>query len=302
MVGRRHKDFRSGDLNEELGILLLKGLAAVAPVPRPEDIGFDAIATLLLEGPKDFLIAANSFYVQFKSSADRKVKYQDHEVRWLEGLKLPFFIGSVRKADSAIDLYAAHRLSQVLIESQYEEIELVLDPENKVFFGVEPKTEDATGQGRRVNIGPPLLSWSSMDLAKPEFARRACPFLKVYLEAEQRNIDYRRIRYIEVISWITNEEPRCNQGSIHYQNISQEEILRVLRSTAPHIWALSTRAWLTNDRSALELVVKLIDFMRRSGFDPDPNGICHSNLTHWDQRAIPSDLLLAKKQSSEKGQ
>jgi hypothetical protein len=47
MAGRRWEDFRSGNWNEELGFLLLKSIAAVAAVPRQEDFGIDAIATLL---------------------------------------------------------------------------------------------------------------------------------------------------------------------------------------------------------------------------------------------------------------
>ncbi|NLS91164.1 MAG: hypothetical protein GXX96_03150 [Planctomycetaceae bacterium] len=46
MPGRRRSSFRSGDLAEHLGLLLLKGIAAVAEVARPEDVGLDAIATL----------------------------------------------------------------------------------------------------------------------------------------------------------------------------------------------------------------------------------------------------------------
>jgi len=291
VAGRRYKDFRSGDLNEELGILLLKGVAAVAPVTRPEDVGIDAVATLLREGPGDFLTAENPFYVQFKSSSTKIVKYQEHEVRWLEGLKLPFFIGSVRKAESVIDLYAAHRLSQVLLEKKYKTIELFLDPENKTYLGIDPNTEEITDERRRVNIGPPLLTWSTQDFAKPEFLRDASICLKQYLDAEQKNIDFRGIRYLDIIRWETGKPPWCNQGGMHYQNICQDEILNVFRSMTPHITALSLQAWMTNDRSAMELVVQLIDYMRRTGFDPDPNGIYHSKLANWDQLAIPIDVL-----------
>ena len=42
----RDRNLRSGDLHEELGIFLLKGVALVAPVPRQEDVGNDAFATL----------------------------------------------------------------------------------------------------------------------------------------------------------------------------------------------------------------------------------------------------------------
>ena len=47
MPGRQNTNFRSGNLTEYFGMLLLKGIAAVADVPRPEDFGLDAIATLL---------------------------------------------------------------------------------------------------------------------------------------------------------------------------------------------------------------------------------------------------------------
>ena len=47
MPGRIKSSFRYGNLAEHLGLLLLKGIAAVADVTRPEDVGLDAIATLL---------------------------------------------------------------------------------------------------------------------------------------------------------------------------------------------------------------------------------------------------------------
>ena len=36
---RRGKNFRSGDLAEQLGLYLLQSMALVAPVPRTEDVG-----------------------------------------------------------------------------------------------------------------------------------------------------------------------------------------------------------------------------------------------------------------------
>jgi hypothetical protein len=218
MAGRRHKHFRSGDLNEELGILLLKGIAAVANVARPEDVGIDAIATLLRNGPNDMLIAENSFYVQFKSSSHRKLTFADHEVRWLEQLRLPFFIGSVRKADSAIDLYPTHRLSQVILEAKYSEIHLFLDEKRHLH-------ED--GGARRINIGPPLLSWSINDLVDRNFSELAFSVLKPYLDAEERNILYREVRYVETISWETGKPPKAesSRGFMRTTNSTEEFVL-----------------------------------------------------------------------------
>jgi len=275
MAGRRHKDFRSGDLNEELGVLLIKGVAAVATVPRPEDVGVDAVATLLRDAENDLLIAENSFYIQFKSASDRKVKYADHEVRWLESLKLPFFIGSIRKPDSAIDLYPTHRLSQAMLEMQHKEVHLFLDTK---------KEGDAGRDVRYLNIGPPLLTWSTHDLANAEFAPHAYSVLKPYLEAEQRNIEYRGIRYLETIRWETGKPPKCEQSQMLFQSTgSDDEILRVFRSMAPHVHALGARAFSSKDQHGMEIVLWLIDYMRGHGFDPDPNGTYALLYKNWDQ-------------------
>src|SRR5437868_973227 len=127
MTGRRGKNLRSGDLKEELGVLLLKGFCVVATVERPEDVGLDGVATLLRE-EKGLLYAENSFYVQFKSKSVRSVRYKGEEVRWLKNLKLPLFIGSVSIEDGSIELFCTHRVSQIMAEMEHPIIQLNLDP------------------------------------------------------------------------------------------------------------------------------------------------------------------------------
>ncbi len=146
MAGRRPGGIRSGDLNEELGILLLKSFATVASVPRPEDTGIDAVATLLRKDPKNLLIAENSFFVQLKSYSGRTVEYANHEVDWVKNLKLPFFIGSVCKEQASIDLYSTHRLTEFLINVAPPLIRLHLDQ------GSEQRMSAAVWD---VYIGPP---------------------------------------------------------------------------------------------------------------------------------------------------
>ena len=45
--GARGKNLRSGDLAEQLGLFMLQHVAIVVPMPRTEDIGIDAVVTLL---------------------------------------------------------------------------------------------------------------------------------------------------------------------------------------------------------------------------------------------------------------
>jgi hypothetical protein len=140
MAGQRHKDYRSGDINEELGILLLKGLCAVAAVPRPEDTGVDAICTVLLEGPRDILVAKNSFYVQFKSKSVDPVEFKPHEIEWLRSLELPFFIGSIDPGDSSIELYPMHALNNLFLGKD--------PPELNVFLKKDGNGDEGRKRGR----------------------------------------------------------------------------------------------------------------------------------------------------------
>ena len=81
--GRLHGDFRSGNLAENLGLLLLKGAAAVAEVPRSEDVGVDAVGTLLRRDSDGNHYAEDTFVVQLKSESARTLEYRDHAVEWL---------------------------------------------------------------------------------------------------------------------------------------------------------------------------------------------------------------------------
>lgn len=274
MPGRRLESFRSGDLNEELGILLLKGIAAVASVPRPEDFGIDVVANLLRRGPGGLLFAEDAFYVQFKSSSDRVLKYVDHEVRWLEGLKLPFFIGSVIKEKAAVELYATHNLSRALIEHSHKEIHLFLDGLGKDKTGTEV---------RSINIGPPLLSWSTAQLAEKDFPELAYSILKHYLIVEQRNVDHRNIRYIERIAWETNKPPSF-EGSMWMQSsASDHDIMKVIESMGPHLHAVANRAFAKEERHVIEILLPLVNYLRECGVDLDPHRKYEVILDKWDE-------------------
>lgn len=272
MVGRRPKDFREGDLAEELGIVLLKSIAAVATVPRPEDVGIDAIATLLREGPDRMLVAENSFYVQLKKSGERKISYAGEAIRWLKALKLPFFVGIVRLEDAAIDLYGTHRLSQIMLEAiEWERLDLYFKPVDE--------TKKATSTKRATDIAPPLLTWSVHDLSNPDFLSDAYTRLKPYIEQEQRNIDYRPIGYLENIDWRPGDPaPNYDAGTTTTGSGREEDFLHLLRSMRPHLSAFSLWALSRNDREGLELYERLVDHLRGAGFDADPGDVRRSGI------------------------
>ena len=80
MPARRGKNFRSGDLVEQLGMYLLQSVALVAPVPRTEDVGIDVVCTLISDYNQYSYLAEDSFYVQIKSNGVKEIEYSDVEV------------------------------------------------------------------------------------------------------------------------------------------------------------------------------------------------------------------------------
>ncbi len=103
MPGVRGKNLRRGDLAEGFGLELLRTFSFIAPVPRQEDIGFDAVATLF-RADKDRLFAEDTFLVQVKASSVRKIEYAGEQLDWLRKLNLPIFWLSVDLANSNFEM------------------------------------------------------------------------------------------------------------------------------------------------------------------------------------------------------
>lgn len=261
MPATLHPDFRSGNLNEDLGMLLLRCFSAVAPVPRPDDVGIDAVATLLRKESDDCLVAEDSFYVQFKSPSDRTVNYRGHAVKWLLNLKLPLFIGKVDKRKGSIDLYCTHRLSQQVIGAAPQEIELTFAP-----------TEHRAGV-TSIDISPPVLSWTTDAFADQAFADKAYELLKAVIKAEQMNIDFRPVGYCQGVSWETNisavERPG-NPSLAHGPTAIPQNIARLL---PPLLFALALDARGKGNQEAIDLIFKLVESVRQRGLELDPNHI-----------------------------
>lgn len=124
-------NLRSGDLAEQLGLFLLQSVALVVPVPRTEDVGIDAIVTLLSNYDNKRYMASDSFFVQIKSMSIRSINFNCKEdVQWLTNLEIPFFIASIDKTTASIELFCSHRLSNALMTNpDRSSLNLILDSE-----------------------------------------------------------------------------------------------------------------------------------------------------------------------------
>jgi len=201
MAAFRGKNLRSGDLAEDTGLLLLKLMALVAPVPRTEDVGIDAVVTLIKDFDKKRLIAEDSIFVQIKSVSVETIEYSAHEVNWLYNLELPFFIASVDRKSNSIKLYCAHRLSNAFItKHDRDRIEIHFD---------DDFTDDIVVKDDPiVNIGPPVLEWDMDILEEDEtFVDSFYTVLKEHVRIYKKNLSSRDIGWTDLLNWKTNEIP-----------------------------------------------------------------------------------------------
>jgi hypothetical protein len=263
MPGVRDKNLRSGDLHEDLGLLLLKAVALVAPVPRQEDVGNDAFATLIRPEGGRRLIPDLSFLVQLKSSSVKSVKYvKPDEMAWLRQLEDPLFIGRVHLRRARIELFTTLRLHHILLEHGYDGVELLLDP------AAEFPTQ---GNVRRANLGLPIHSWSLAEMKHPDFPANAYQVLRPHVYTLRLNLSLRGIQTQIMLQWETGKPPTDNGEMMNVKPGS--DIANTLRNMAPHVRRLLMEMQLRKRYADFPVLLAFVNLMERWGGDPDPMGI-----------------------------
>ena len=262
MPGIRDKNLRSGDLNEDLGICLLKAVALVAPIPRQEDVGNDAFATLIRPEGNRRLIPDISFLVQLKSASVTSVSYTTpDEMAWITSLESPLFIGRVDRKQAKIELFTTLRLHQIILEADYDGIDLLLDSAEET--STAPNV-------RRANVGPPVLVWSITDMNEPDFLGRAYAVLRPHVDVLRRNRLLRGIQSQRLLCWQPGLPP-TDSGEMTLVS-PQSDIADTLRDMAPHSRRLLLEVQDRNSYGDFLVIIRFFDMMRRWGVDPDPNG------------------------------
>lgn len=267
MPGIRDRNLRNGDLHEELGLFLLRQIAFVAPVPRPEDVGNDAFATLIRPDSSNIrrLIPDVSFLVQFKSVSIKQINYAGaDEVAWLTNLEIPLFIGRVDLEKATVTLFSTDRLHQILLEQPSGEICLLLDRAD------EDSPAQESHQVRRANLGEPVLKWSITDCNRHEFLEIAFSVLKPHIELWQRNYYLRRINRHEMSRWETGKPPTPNGNMMMISE--DDDASATLREMTPHIQRILMQISSRRRYGSFNAVFQFVQMMRHWGVDPDPGG------------------------------
>lgn len=196
-MGKRLRNYRTGDRAEDLGIFLLRAFCAVAPIPRQEDFGLaDAVATLLRKEER-FWLAEDSFLVQFKSRTVKRLDLQGALFqRWLNQ-DLSVFVARVNLIESAIEVFT---LGTVLSSRKLHEA-------SGLVAWLEGGEEALQEPDLHILLQKPILRWTVADTEDPQFSHRTYGILKEWLRLERWNRRYFRAGVAREITWETNATP-----------------------------------------------------------------------------------------------
>jgi len=265
LVGTLDNNLRSGYLHEDLGIFLLRQIAAVASVPRPQDIGLDAICTILEPIDKRRLQAGSSFWVQLKAKSIRTIEYCYDELQWINDFKIPFFIGSVDMETGSISLYTLFNL----YESGKINDFVVGGPSVILTLGESPREEQV--DRRRVYLGKPIITWSMKNSNEETFYSKIFNLLNSWIAEENVNIFLRKHNCLNTLSWDTNEKPYISGSRMSDSDIisSIKDILPVLKRIAFYfINSRNQQGWDSMKKLFLEFQNMKIDIIELVGLVP----------------------------------
>lgn len=259
MPGKRSNNLRKGDLAEGFGILALRSFAAVAPVPREEDVGIDVVCTLLRpEGMS--LYAEDSFFVQIKSASISKITYEGDDYTWLYELLLPIFIARVDLRASKIEIFSMQRVF-TRAKRSCKGI--------TVYLGEGNSNSDQDIDF--ISLGHPILEWTSANLAEANFHENTYKLMKVWVLHEQKNRLLRGALTCQELDWITNEFPRLGTTRTRL-GVNDEELKKILTNIAPFLFPLAgslVRQYMRSESieipdtiSFLESIFKLDELVR----------------------------------------
>jgi hypothetical protein len=268
-------NLRRGNNNEGLGIQLLRGVGAVAPVPRDQDVGIDAVVTLLKRDEGRRLLAGSSVFVQLKSSSIRKLVFDHSDLEWLQRLELPYFIGSVDSDTASLSLYTVHGLNMLLgSDPPLAGAELCLDLESGcVNSPMDTKEEfdewlalDAKSLTPKIYLGPPVLRWTLSAANDRDFLDRSHPVLESWVAVAEDNRVLQSCGETLTASWETGALP-TGTGSVGLYQPNDGTGRSAVRLLNIALKRVAMEASFDGDLPAIESLLDAASHFKKYGVD-----------------------------------
>lgn len=237
MPGRLGRNLRKGHLAENLGILILRGFCAVTQIRQEDDIGIDAVATLMQE-EGNRLVAVGSFAVQIKAASVSEIKYSGDEIRWFLDQRVPLFVAVVDINASSFAIYPTSPARRVMQFPDVENLILTFD----TLETTESQRCRQEGKDLRVKLGPPIFTCNENESRSDSFAARVFKTMSSWIDFENRNIEIGRINKGMVAKWETDGSPKpfCFYGTGNAESLpdDMEAALPYIEKLSQHLfWA-----------------------------------------------------------------
>ncbi len=224
-MGRMLPSFRTGNLAEGTCVEIFRRFAAMATVPRADDIGVDAVGNLL-RLHDGMLYAEDQFYLQVKSAGVKVFPYLDwtpegrkkevREYTWLRAQRLPMFLASVDMKANVVEVYSMHFARFALNKHVATGVIAYIGdakppnhvPENWPING-SGKPEPTPDTWETVSLGKPALRFTFAEAQQDGFADRVFPVLKGWCRIENRflAVDHATNVRPTAFEWEANEPP-----------------------------------------------------------------------------------------------
>lgn len=259
MSGRRPGNVRSGHRAEALGVYAFTEFCAVARVPLEEDIGWDAVCTILNPDPKDArrLWAGASCWVQFKTESTPKDEYDADGKKWLASLPLPLFYCTVNKEERRFRVYTTYNAWPGLLDLRRK----MMLPDQPAGTPLVLGLGDGAVEGGGIPLGPPILEWR---LEQKDFPRTAREVLGAWIALSQKQLLLGAIGVDVKCEWTSNAVPVEQKAGQAVLNSGSDVDKVFLENLAPHLGAFGL--FLASKKDiAEEAVPKLLDAMQKAG-------------------------------------
>lgn len=269
MVGRLRRNFRFGNIAEDVGISLLKCVAAVAEVSRTEDVGVDVVGNLLREDVDANLYAEDGFVVQLKSASRQSIKYQDSQLDWFRNQELPMFFGSVSEDLRTLTLFSGLKATQVALTNDLKQLELRFGNSDSEHFDI-----DCAERSGSIDLGSPVLRWTLADMRDPAWRLGTYTILKKFLNVA-RHLTL-RARFGEFVS--ARWETGCLESIIvsEASSVSDDRLKEAATAMEPILKAMMLNTAMQeclgrSGHQIRESIFQLVNALRDAGSDIDEN-------------------------------
>jgi len=273
MPGRLGRNLRKGHLAEELGILFLKQFCAVSEIKQEEDIGIDAVATLLRE-EDGLLYAENTFSVQIKSESVNQIIYSDNEIQWFINQDLPFFICTVNIRTQRVAFYTTNLAYQIIYEPKINEVKIIFDGESCFEKSFELEDKSAT-----VKLGPPIFSLTLGDLNDDENKTLVYELLKAWVEIENQLIILRKHGTTDTYKWKEWENPVAFGKIVKGSYLNFERDLNLVKPYLEYFSNHFNNSFELRNHPAIEALKIFEKLYEENGIEIDLNIPAEKHLT-----------------------